>query len=39
MILPIALARREDDGASLLEHGDEVRGNNGLGEEVFAGAE
>ena len=39
MLLPVALARCKDYGARILEHGYEIRNDNGLRVEVFCGAE
>ena len=39
MVLPVPFARGEHDGSSLLQHRDEVGGDDGLREEILTGAE
>ena len=37
--LPVAFSWCEDDGPCLLEHGYQIRHDNGLGEQVFTASE
>ena len=39
VLLPVALTRRIDDGAGILQHGHEIGHDDGLREQVFAGGE
>ena len=39
MSLPVAFAWRVDNGTCVLEHGNEIRHDDGLGEQVFVSAE
>ena len=39
LLLPVAFPRGEDDGSGVLEHGDEIRHDEGLRELVLGGAE
>ena len=39
MALPVALTWCKDNGPGIFKHGDEVRYDDGLREEIFVGAE